>query len=80
MVECEITYLDDGGAWQDVTRPGVAQAAADTLLGTGRKVEQSGTGGWLVELNEAELAVLDRQGYLHLEQGRFQIDAELPWG
>ncbi len=78
MVECEITRLDDSGSWQDVTRPGVALAAADALLGEGRKVEPSGAGGWLVELRPAELEVLQRQGYLHLEKGRFQLEAEWP--
>jgi hypothetical protein len=78
LVECEITRLDDAGRWQDVDRPGVAQAAADALLGTGRQVEPSGAGGWLVRLDKAELAVLRQQGYLHLEKGPFQLEAEWP--
>jgi hypothetical protein len=77
LIQCEITQLDGDGHWRDVTRPGVAQAAVDALLGTGRHVEPT-LGGWLVQFTEEEAARLRIWGSLVLEQGPFQLEAEMP--
>jgi hypothetical protein len=66
-----------GPNWRDVTRTEDARQAVDVVLGEGREVEPLEF-VWNVEFRPAEIAVLERQGYIDLEQRGYRISAEMP--
>jgi|HubBroStandDraft_2_1064218.scaffolds.fasta_scaffold02391_14 hypothetical protein len=76
MVECEITQPGYGP--YTVNDLETARAAVELVMGEGRQVEQGSLGNWLVEFKQAEIDVLDAQGYIELAKGRFVILAEMP--
>lgn len=83
MVECQITATSPhDGLPLGICEDEAARDAVTTVLGLAdgrtRELEQVTLDCWLIELTDAEVGVLESQGYLDLEKGPYRIQAETP--
>lgn len=86
MVQARIMYRQENVEtfpWAYARDPETARKAVDMVMGEGRTIERDplddgADGIWLVEFTEAEIEVLEDQGYIDLAKGPYEIVADTP--
>lgn len=67
------------GSGEPITDLATATEAVAVIFGrTDLEVQEDGVDGWLVQLPEAQAAELAESGWLELEVGNWELEAELP--